>query len=85
MTAAAVGCDGSDRRDRRTLSMTDIPPRGTLRRIPPRMYLLMGDNRAHACDSRVTGLAEQKPNWMVEVVLIGNYRGEPAGFPPRGY
>jgi signal peptidase I len=34
----------------------DIPPVGTMRRIPPRMYLVEGDNRDHSCDSRVWGL-----------------------------
>jgi signal peptidase I len=44
------------RRDHQTKTMADIPPRGTLIRIPPDMYLMEGDNRAHSCDSRVWGL-----------------------------
>jgi signal peptidase I len=75
----------SDRRDRRTLSLKDIRPRGTMRRIPPHMYLLMGDNRAHACDSRSEGLAVQKRGAMVKVILIADYTGKPTGLPPRGY
>ena len=39
-----------------TKTLLDIPPLGKLRRIPPRMYLVEGDNRAHSCDSRVWGL-----------------------------
>jgi signal peptidase I len=45
-----------DARDRRTLTLADIPPRGRYTRIPSGMYLLMGDNRRGACDSRVWGL-----------------------------
>lgn len=48
------------RRDRDTKTMADIPPRGTLTRIPPEMYLMEGDNRAHSCDSRVWGLVARK-------------------------
>jgi signal peptidase I len=44
------------RRDRETKALLDIPPAGRMRRIPPRMYLVEGDNRAHSCDSRVWGL-----------------------------
>jgi signal peptidase I len=44
------------RRDLDTKELVDIPPVGTMRRIPPRMYLVEGDNRAHSCDSRVWGL-----------------------------
>jgi len=73
------------RRERRTRSMKDIPSRRALRRIPPRMYLLMNDNRALVCDSRRNGLAKFKPNAWGKVVLIGNNRGEPTGQPPRGY
>jgi len=47
---------GRGRRDRDTKELVDIPPVGTMRRIPPRMYLVEGDNRAHSCDSRVWGL-----------------------------
>jgi signal peptidase I len=45
-----------DRRDTQTRTMRDIPPAGTLTRIPRDMYLMEGDNRAHSCDSRVWGL-----------------------------
>jgi signal peptidase I len=45
-----------DRRDTDTRSLLDIPPNGTLKRIPKGMYLMEGDNRAHSCDSRVWGL-----------------------------
>jgi signal peptidase I len=45
-----------DRRDTDTRSLLDIPPTGTLKRIPRGMYLMEGDNRAHSCDSRVWGL-----------------------------
>ena len=76
----------ANRRDSRTLSMTDIPPKGTLERIPVGMYLLMRDNRTiDACDSRTSGLAPSKPNKMVKVVLIANWLGEPTGVPARGY
>jgi signal peptidase I len=44
------------RRDRKTRELVDIPPVGTMRRIPPSMYLVEGDNRAHSCDSRMWGL-----------------------------
>ena len=44
------------RRDADTKTLSDIPPRGTMRRIPKDMYLMEGDNRAHSCDSRVWGL-----------------------------
>jgi signal peptidase I len=44
------------RRDADTKTLADIPPRGTLTRIPKGMYLMEGDNRAHSCDSRVWGL-----------------------------
>jgi signal peptidase I len=46
----------NDRRDTQSDSLLDIPPRGTLHRIPKDMYLMEGDNRAHSCDSRVWGL-----------------------------
>jgi signal peptidase I len=46
-----------DRRDTTTTkTMRDIPPTGTLQRIPKGMYLMEGDNRSHSCDSRVWGL-----------------------------
>jgi len=44
------------RRDIETKTLTDIPPRGTLHRIPKDMYLMEGDNRGQSCDSRVWGL-----------------------------
>jgi signal peptidase I len=44
------------RRDTLTKTLRDIPPAGTLQRIPKDMYLMEGDNRAHSCDSRVWGL-----------------------------
>jgi signal peptidase I len=44
------------RRDAETKTLLDIPPAGTMRRIPKSMYLMEGDNRAHSCDSRVWGL-----------------------------
>jgi signal peptidase I len=46
----------TDRRDTDSKTMRDIPPAGTLTRIPKDMYLMEGDNRAHSCDSRVWGL-----------------------------
>jgi signal peptidase I len=49
-----------ERRDRDTKTLFDIPPAGTLRRIPRNMYLMEGDNRAHSCDSRVWGLVRRK-------------------------
>jgi signal peptidase I len=44
------------RRDTETKTLRDIPPLGTMQRIPPEMYLMEGDNRAHSCDSRIWGL-----------------------------
>jgi signal peptidase I len=49
-----------ERRDADTKTLADIPPRGTLHRIPKDMYLMEGDNRAHSCDSRVWGLVPRK-------------------------
>ena len=46
----------ASRRDTETKTLLDIPPTGTMRRIPKDMYLMEGDNRAHSCDSRVWGL-----------------------------
>ena len=50
----------ADRRDSQTLTLADIPPRATMTRIPPSMYLMMGDNRSSSCDSRVWGLVPRK-------------------------
>ncbi len=55
----------SDRRDDRTMGLSDLPPRNTYTRIPKDMYLMMGDNRRSSCDSRVWGLVPKKN-------LIGN-------------
>ncbi len=49
-----------ERRDQQSKTMEDIPPVGTMRRIPKGMYLMEGDNRAHSCDSRVWGLVPRK-------------------------
>jgi signal peptidase I len=57
------------RRDRDTKELIDIPPVGTMRRIPPGMYLVEGDNRAHSCDSRVWGLVP-RANIIGKIVLI---------------
>ena len=46
----------SDRRDAETHTMAEIPPAGTMTRIPKGMYLMMGDNRSQSCDSRKWGL-----------------------------
>jgi signal peptidase I len=48
------------RRDSQTKTLADIPPAGTLKRIPGGMYLMEGDNRAHSCDSRVWGLVPRE-------------------------
>jgi len=49
-----------ERRDRESKTMFDIPPTGTMKRIPQGMYLMEGDNRAHSCDSRVWGLVSRQ-------------------------
>ena len=43
------------RRDSRTLTLADLPPRGRYTRIPEDMYLILGDNRSSSCDSRIWG------------------------------
>jgi signal peptidase I len=50
----------ASRRDSQTKTLADIPPLGTLRRIPDGMYLMEGDNRAHSCDSRIWGLVPRR-------------------------
>lgn len=49
-----------DRRDTQTMTLKNIPPQGTLTRIPKGEYLMMGDNRADSCDSRRWGLVPRK-------------------------
>jgi signal peptidase I len=49
----------SDRRDFQSHKMSEIPP-GGLKKIPKGSYLMMGDNRAQSCDSRVWGLVPRK-------------------------
>ena len=49
-----------DRRDDRTLTLADLPPRNTYKAIPKDMYLMMGDNRRSSCDSRAWGLVPRK-------------------------
>lgn len=44
------------RRDQDTKTLLELPPTGRMQRIPSKMYLMEGDNRAHSCDSRVWGL-----------------------------
>jgi signal peptidase I len=56
------------RRDADTKTLLAIPPVGKLKRIPPGMYLMEGDNRAHSCDSRVWGLVP-RGNIIGKVVL----------------
>jgi signal peptidase I len=56
------------RRDADTKTILAIPPVGKLKRIPPGMYLMEGDNRAHSCDSRVWGLVP-RGNIIGKVVL----------------
>ena len=59
----------ADRRDTQTLSLTDLPPKHTLTRIPKDEYLMMGDNRASSCDSRIWGLVPRK-NLIGEVFFV---------------
>ena len=58
-----------ERRDHDTKTLANIPPTGTMTRIPKDMYLMEGDNRAHSCDSRVWGLVPRK-NIIGKVFLI---------------
>jgi signal peptidase I len=58
-----------DRRDTQTLTLRNIPPQGAMTRIPARMYLTMGDNRADSCDSRRFGLVP-RANIIGRVVQI---------------
>ena len=57
-----------ERRDRDSRTLADLPPAGTMKRIPSGMYLMEGDNRAHSCDSRLWGLVPRK-NIIGKVVL----------------
>lgn len=49
-----------ERRDRETKTLLDIPPTGTMKRIPEDRYLMEGDNRVRSCDSRVFGLVPRE-------------------------
>ena len=44
-----------DHRDDLTLTLAGIPPRRKRARIPPRMFIVLGDNRSSSCDSRFWG------------------------------
>ena len=57
-----------ERRDRDSSTLSDLPPEGTMEKIPDGMYLMEGDNRAHSCDSRAWGLVPRK-NIIGKVVL----------------
>jgi len=57
------------RRDSMTLTLRDLPPKGKLRRIPADFYLVLGDNRASSCDSRIWGLVPRE-NLIGKVVEI---------------
>jgi signal peptidase I len=46
----------AERRDTTTRTMRDIPPAGTMQRIPTGTYLMEGDNRSRSCDSRMWGV-----------------------------
>ncbi len=48
------------RRGHETKTLQVIERNDDIRRIPPDMYLMEGDNRAHSCDSRAWGLVPRK-------------------------
>jgi len=49
-----------DRRDDRTVSLGELPPRAKYTKIPKDYYLMMGDNRRSSCDSRAWGLVPKQ-------------------------
>ena len=49
-----------NRRGNESMTLADIPPRNTYKRIPNDYYLMMGDNRSSSCDSRRWGLVPRK-------------------------
>jgi signal peptidase I len=68
-----------ERRDEKTKTLFDIPPTGTMRRIPKDMYLMEGDNRAHSCDSRVWGLVPREN--IIGKVFMTYWPVRRVGFP----
>jgi signal peptidase I len=68
-----------ERRDEKTKTLFDIPPTGTMRRIPKDMYLMEGDNRAHSCDSRVWGLVPREN--IIGKVFMTYWPVSRVGFP----
>ena len=50
-----------DRRDDRTLGLSDLPPRNTYTRIPKDYYLMMGDNRSRPATPAL-GLVPGEPD-----------------------